>query len=159
TIAPLRLEERFGPRRARGGALESRHLDIACSLQKVLEETVLEMSRWLFGKTGAKNLCLAGGVALNCVMNARVRDEATFQNVWVEPAAGDAGTALGAALAVDAQERPAPDRAFWMEHAYWGPGYPEEEIEQFLQWTRSPYRRPQNLAEEAADLLARDRIM
>ena len=97
TIGPPRLEERFGPARTRGGFIEEHHLDIARSLQVVLEETVLELARWLYQASGNRpNLCMAGGVALNCVMNARLRDRGHFREIWVQPAAGDAGTALGA---------------------------------------------------------------
>src|SRR5207253_10671112 len=106
-IGALRLEERFGPARARGGPIEQRHYDLARSLQAVLEETVLEMARWLHAKSGSDHLCLAGGVALNCVMNRRIRDDGPFKAIWVQPAAGDAGTALGAALWIDAT--PTPD--------------------------------------------------
>ena len=86
--------------------MEQRHFDIASSLQKVLEVVVLELAQWLHEATGSANLCLAGGVALNCVLSSRLRDSGHFRNVW---AAGDAGTALGAALAVDhAGRRPPP---------------------------------------------------
>ena len=105
TVQSPHLEERFGPARIRGGPLEQHHYDITHSLQVVLEETALMLVRWLHEKTFAKNLCMAGGVALNCVMNARLRNKGPFQNIWVQPAAGDAGTALGAALWIDAQER------------------------------------------------------
>src|SRR5262249_20589722 len=73
-LGPLRLEERFGPPRLRCGPLEERHYDVAHSLQVVLEETVLDLVRWLHKAANADDLCLAGGVALNCVMNARLRD-------------------------------------------------------------------------------------
>src|SRR3954469_962582 len=105
TIRPPRLEERFGPARRRGGPLDQRHFDIASSLQVVLEETVLDLARWLHQASGCQDLCMAGGVALNCVMNARLRDRGHFRRIWVQPAAGDAGTALGAALWIDAMER------------------------------------------------------
>jgi carbamoyltransferase len=103
-------------------------------------------------------------VALNCVMNARLRDEGIFDEVWVQPAAGDAGTAMGAALWADARERGTPDAALgprrWsMEHAYLGPAFGEEEIEQQLRWARLPYRRADDLAAETAELLAADRIV
>src|SRR5213078_1084933 len=100
----------------------------------------------LHGVTGAENLCLAGGVALNCVMNARVRDRGPFRQVWVQPAAGDAGTALGAAMWIDAQERRASRRDYVMEHAFLGPSYSEQEIEEFLKWSQLSYRRLQNVA-------------
>src|SRR5205085_1999542 len=112
TIAPVGFEERFGPVRLRGGPYEQRHYDIAHSLQVVLEETVLHLSHWLHRVTGAENLCLAGGVALNCVMNARLRDRGPFKEIWVQPAAGDAGTALGAALWIDARERASGTRDY-----------------------------------------------
>jgi carbamoyltransferase len=159
TIAPTRLEERFGPARLKGGPLDARHYDIASSLQVVLEETVLELCRWLHGASGEEDLCLAGGVALNCVMNARLRDRGPFQRIWVQPAAGDAGTALGAALWIDAREGGGDGRSWVMDHAFLGPEYDDEEIESFLRWTKVPYRRLDNIAEETADLLVRDRVI
>jgi carbamoyltransferase len=160
TIAqPLDLERRFGPRRVKGGPTEQRHYDIAHSLQLVLEESALALADWLHAETGEENLCMAGGVALNCVMNARIRDRGPFKRIWVQPAAGDAGTALGAALWTDAQERRAERRCWRMDHAFYGPAYGEEEIEQFLRWSKLPYRRMANLAEETADILARDKVI
>ncbi len=159
TIDPPRLEERFGPARLRGGPLEARHFDIAHSLQVVLEDTVLELARWLRGASGCRDLCMAGGVALNCVMNARLRDRGPFESIWVQPAAGDAGTALGAALWVDARERPGAGRDWAMDHAFLGPEYGEAEIEAFLKWSRLPYRRMEDVPEEAAAILAQDRVI
>jgi carbamoyltransferase len=159
TIKPVRFEERWGPARVRGGPLRQHHYDIAHSLQVALEEAVLEIADWLHKATGADNLCMAGGVALNCVMNARLRDRGPFKQIWVQPAAGDAGTALGAALWVDAQGRGTDERRFCMDHAFWGPAYTDEEIEQFLRWSKLPYRRLNDVAAETADLLARDKIV
>ena len=160
TIAqPLRLEERFGPRRLKGGPTEQRHYDIAHSLQCVLEEAALALAAWLHERTGEENLCMAGGVALNCVMNARLRQRGPFREIWVQPAAGDAGTALGAALWTDAQERGAERRCWRMEHAFYGPTYGEAEIEQFLRWAKLPYRRMADVAGEAAALLAADKVI
>jgi carbamoyltransferase len=158
-IAPPRLEERFGPARRRGGPLEQRHYDIAHSLQVALEEAVLQLARWLHKATGLENLCLAGGVALNCVMNARVRDRGPFKNIWVQPAAGDAGTALGAAVWIDLHERRTDERPAAMEHAFLGPAYGDQEIEEFLRWSNLPYRRLKNVAEESADLLVQDKVI
>lgn len=121
TIGPLRLEERFGPSRLRGGPIEQVHFDIARSLEVVLEESVLELTRWLHSASDCDNLCMAGGVALNCVMNARLRDRGPFRRIWVQPAAGDAGTAMGAALWIDARERGTDDRPWQMDHAFLGP--------------------------------------
>ncbi|MBA2285054.1 MAG: carbamoyltransferase, partial [Ktedonobacteraceae bacterium] len=159
TILPPRLVERFGPARVKDGPLEQRHYDIAHSLQVVLEETVLELARWLYETTKAENLCLAGGVALNCVMNARLRDRGPFKRIWVQPAAGDAGTALGAALWVDALERGDNERRYHMHHAFLGPAYSDDEIEQFLRWSKLSYRRLSNVAEEAAEILAQDKVI
>jgi carbamoyltransferase len=162
TVEEPALVERFGPARERGGPLEQHHYDVASSLQTVLEETVLELARWLNERTGLSKLCMAGGVALNCVMNARVRDEGPFDDVWVQPAAGDAGTALGAALWIDWRERClAGDRArrWTMEHAYLGPSYPDAEIEAFLRWSKVPFKRLDDIAGETADLLAAGHVI
>lgn len=157
-LHPARLAERFGPPRRRGDAFDEQHKDIASSLQHVLEETVLHMTQWLQTETGASNLCMAGGVALNCVMNARVARDGAFDQVWVQPAAGDAGTALGAALYVDYQRR-GGHRAWTMEHAYLGPEFSDEDIQRLLYQSRMSFRRLDNVAEEAADLLAENKIL
>lgn len=158
-IAPVDLEHAFGPPRRRGEPFTARHQNIARSLQVVLEETVLAMVQWLHRQTGARNLAMAGGVALNCVLNARVRDRGPFANVWVQPAAGDAGTALGAALAVDARVSERGSKVWSMAHACWGPAYDDAEIEAFLQQAKLPYERPVSITEATADLLARDAIV
>jgi carbamoyltransferase len=159
TVHPLRLEERFGPARKKDEPFTENHFNIAHSLQKVLEETVLQLVHWLYNETKLENLCMAGGVALNCVLNAVIRDHGPFKNIWVQPAAGDAGTALGAALWTDARERKTADRNFMMQHAYWGPSYSDAEIEQFLRWAKIPYRRLENVAQETAALLAQDQVI
>ncbi len=159
TIEPLRLAERFGPPRMRGGELEQRHYDIAASLQVVLEETVLELARWLREQSKEDDLCLAGDVALNCYMNTRLRDHGPFHRIWVQPAAGDAGTALGAALWIDALERGSQERTYVMNHAFLGPAYNDAEIEEFLRWTKVPFRQLKKVPEETAEILARDKII
>jgi carbamoyltransferase len=158
-LNPRRLEERFGPARLRGGPLEQRHYDIAHSLQVALEETVLEITRWLQHETGERNLAPAGGVALNCVMNARLRDRGPFEQIWVQPAAGDAGTALGAALWVDAQQRGAQERNYRMDHAFLGPQFSDDEIEEFLRWTKVSYRKLENVPAAAAEILAQNKVI
>jgi carbamoyltransferase len=152
------LPEMFGPARARGAPLEKKHFDIARSLQLVLEECAVELARWLKHETGAENLAMAGGVALNCVMNARIRDAGLFRSVWVQPAAGDAGTALGAALWTDWEAR-GRARTWHMDHAYFGPSYSDEEIEAFLKRGKLSYRKLQDVADETAAVLAEDRIV
>ncbi|CAH2798946.1 MAG: Carbamoyltransferase family protein [uncultured Paraburkholderia sp.] len=162
TVEAPRLVERFGAARQRGGPLEQLHFDVASSLQRVLEETVLQLAGWLHERTGQRALCMAGGVALNCVMNSKVRDAGPFDEVWVQPAAGDAGTALGAALWIDHRERSARgdrQRHWQMDHAYLGPEYGEEEIEQFLRWSKIPHRRLDDIVGTAADLLADGKVI
>ena len=158
-ITNERLEERFGPARTKSDPFTEHHFNIAHSLQVVLEETVLKLVSWLHKRTGEENLCFAGGVALNCVLNARIRDYGPFRNVWVQPASGDAGTALGAAIWVDMAENKSPERSYGMSHAFWGPEYRDEEIETFLKWAKVPYRKMNNIAEETADILAENKII
>jgi carbamoyltransferase len=158
-IENAKLEERFGQARLRHEPFTKHHFNIAHSLQTALEETVFEICDWLYKATKESNLCMAGGVALNCVMNARIRDKSPFKNVWVQPAAGDAGTALGAAMWVDIQQRKSSSKDFVMQHAYWGPEYADDEIEKFLKWTKAQYRKLNNVAEETADILAQDKII
>jgi len=159
TINNKNFTERFGPKRLRHEDFVAHHFNIAHSLQSVLEETLLEISDWLYKETKEDNLCMAGGVALNCVANARIRDKGPFQNIWVQPASGDDGTALGAALWVDAQQRKTDERSFVMDHCYWGPEYSDAEIEKFMKWCKVPYRKLDNIAGETADILAQDKII
>ena len=90
--------DRLVKRRAAGEPLTGEHADLAASVQRVTEDVLLELARWLHGRTGGRDLAMAGGVALNCVANSRLHREGPFDRIWVQPAAGDAGTALGAAL-------------------------------------------------------------
>jgi carbamoyltransferase len=159
TINNQNLTERFGPKRLRHEEFTSHQFNIAHSLQHVIEESMLELTGWLQKETGEENLCLAGGVALNCVANARLRDRGAFKNIWVQPASGDDGTALGAALWVDARERKATERTFVMDHCYWGPEYTDQEIEKSLKLWKVPYRKLENIAEETADILAQNKII
>jgi carbamoyltransferase len=176
TIAPLNLVETFGPAREKGGPLNQHHFDLAHSVQLVLEETVIKLCNWLRQQTNTDSLCLAGGVALNCVMNARLRDQGPFRNIWVQPAAGDAGTALGAAMWIDAQQRsttpesPAStssqaayparcERRYVMEQVYLGPSFSDDEIEAFLRWSKLPYRRLTDPANEVAAYLAAGNVI
>jgi carbamoyltransferase len=150
------------PARERGAPFEAAHADLARAVQVVLEETALSIARWLREATGARNLAMAGGVALNCVMNARIRDAGLFDAVWVQPAAGDAGTALGAALWIDREMRgggAAAQRGFVMDHVYWGPGYDAGEIEATLRRARLRYERPGDYAEAIAERLAAERVI
>jgi carbamoyltransferase len=119
--------------------MEQFHWDMAASVQAVTEEIVLRMVRDLHERTGSKNLCMAGGVALNCVANGRIVREGPFDHLWVQPAAGDAGGALGAALFAYNAVLGKP-RSFRMDHAFWGPAYPDAEIRRYLDERGVPYR-------------------
>jgi len=124
-----------GPPRAPEEPLTQRHMDLAASVQKVLEEAVLRLTRNLAKETGIPNLCLAGGVALNCVANGKVLRDGAFERLWVQPASGDAGGALGAAYAVYHRfcERPRPGNTQdQMKGGYLGPAFAQPEIERRL---------------------------
>ena len=121
----------LGPNRTSGEDITQRHRDVAASIQLVLEEVLLHLARHLKRVTGADNLCLAGGVAFNCVANSRLRREVDFKQVYVQPAAGDAGAALGAALWLANRRGDLRQREV-MRHAFWGPGFSEHECRQAL---------------------------
>jgi len=159
SIQDENLEERFGPARLRHEPITQHHFNIAHSLQKVLEESVLELVKWFRQESGEENLCLSGGIALNCVLNGRIKVEGGFKNVWVQPASGDSGTALGAALWIDKQFRENASKDFQMEHAYWGPDYSDPEIERFLKKCKITYHKMTDVAEETATLLAENKII
>jgi carbamoyltransferase len=159
-IAPMDLAAWAGPPRERGIPLQQVHLDLAASLQALLEHCALDLARWLRGASGECHLAMAGGVALNCLMNSRLRDSGLFDAVWVQPAAGDAGTALGAALWVDACERAEPGRPLAsrqgpMRHVYLGPESSDDEVAALLDWARLGHERVDDPAAAAATLLAR----
>lgn len=136
TMTNERFSALFGaPVRRHDQLLTSFHMDIAASIQAVLDEAVLRLTRALAKQTGSKNLCLAGGVALNCVANGKVLRDGAFENIWIQPAAGDAGGAVGAALAAvhlfAGQERN-PKTGDGMAGALLGPRYDQADIERRL---------------------------
>ncbi len=128
---PDAITKELGPGRKAGEELTEHHWDIACSAQKALEDTAIYLVKKIKDMTGEENLCLAGGVAFNSVMNGRIFHETPFKNFFVQPAAGDAGCSLGAALMVWHQKLGNP-RNFVMDHAYWGPGFSNQECEEAL---------------------------
>lgn len=152
--------EALAPRVSPGGPLSDRHADLAASVQRVLQDTVGELADGLHAATGATTLALAGGVALNCVANSALRERGSFRDVWVQPAAGDSGTALGAALYVaaggDAGIR-APVRP--MRSAALGRGFTDAEIEAHLRRARVRWERPADLATVVAGVLAADGVV
>ncbi len=143
-------------RRVPGKRPGPEHADLAASVQQVTEETLLALARWLHGRTGDANLAMAGGVALNCVANSRLAAEGPFERIWVQPAAGDAGTALGGALhlASLAGEVTQP-----MPSARLGRGWTDQELATRLDSAAWPYERPGDIAGAVADELAADRIV
>jgi carbamoyltransferase len=170
TMTSPEFERLFGGRpRAPEGEITQREMDLARSVQEVCEEAMLRMARHVHRETGERNLCLAGGVALNCVGNGRILREGPFEKLWIQPAAGDAGGSLGAALSVWHQylgrERRVEDvcrgHADGMRGAYLGPEFTEDEIEEFLLTEGARYRRVpgSELAGEAARLLAEEKVV
>jgi carbamoyltransferase len=140
TMTNQRFAKLFGqPRRDSEAKMEQFHWDLAASIQKVTEEIVLRMVRDLHRRTGMRNLCMAGGVALNCVANGRIVREGPFEKLWVQPAAGDAGGALGAALFAHNAVLGKP-RSFRMDHAFWGPAWAVDAIRRTLDARGAPYR-------------------
>ena len=142
-----RFDDLFGaPPRNPLAPLTQRDMDLARSVQAVTEEIVLALTRSLNRETGMKNLCLAGGVALNCVANGRVMREGAFENIWIQPAAGDAGGAVGAALAANHMYGNVPRKplstADGMRGGYLGPEYSDEEIRSFLDSINAKYEQP-----------------
>ncbi|KUI31202.1 carbamoyltransferase [Mycobacterium sp. IS-1496] len=155
--------ESFTPKRragaGKGHALdrpEPDHADLACSVQHVVEEVLLELVGWLRARTDSDSLCMAGGVALNCVANSKIFARGGFDHVWVQPAAGDSGTALGAALSL-AGEAGEPIRP--MRSAALGRGFSDEEIEATLREAAVPFERPDGYAAAVGDALADDKLI
>ena len=176
TMTGRHMNRLFGrPPRKPESPVTQQDMDIARSIQEVTEEVILRISRTIFRETGEKNLCLAGGVALNCVANGRLLREGPFTDIWIQPAAGDAGGALGAALFVwhrilghnkPATETGRPENSGdhhrdLMAGAYLGPEYSEEEIKAWLDLNRLPYKKlaPDQLVETTADLLAGEKVV
>jgi len=154
------LERLMGVHRQPGEEIQQRHRDVAASAQLVLEETLLHIGRHLKQLTGADHLCLAGGVAYNCVANSRLKEELGFKQVFVQPAAGDAGAALGAALWLDSRRGETTEREP-MTHAYLGPEFSEDQCRHALEsaglsWQRLP---DDTLCERVADELANGRLV
>ncbi len=154
------LERLLGPRRRPGAPIEPRHADIAASVQAVLEHVVLAMLRRLAERTGQRHLCLAGGVALNCTLNGRILRETAFERLYIQPAAHDAGTALGAALYVRHHVNGRP-RDFVMDHVAWGLAHDREACRRAIDAHGLACRdlSPEALAGESARLLADGAIL
>ena len=153
-----------GPPRQPESQLTQREMDLARSIQDVTEMAMLRMANHVYKETGMKNLCLAGGVALNCVANGRILRESPFESIWIQPAAGDAGGALGAALSIYHRylHNPLPnkDGKDMMRGAFLGPSYTDKEIKQYLLENNIPFWKvPEDqLAGAVADILAKENV-
>jgi carbamoyltransferase len=141
--------------RKAGDEMTREHAELAASVQVRVEEVLLDLVRWLHERTGERRLTMAGGVALNCVANTRIFAEGPFEEVWVQPAAGDAGTALGAALHVAAEN----DAVSAMPGADLGRGFDDAEIESVLRTAAVPFERPADVAVEVAQALAENKVV
>lgn len=149
-----------GPAREPESRVTQRDMDLARSVQDVTEEVMLRMAKHIHRETGQKNLCLAGGVALNCVGNGKILREGPFENIWIQPAAGDAGGALGAALfawySYLENERRANGRTDFMRGSFWGPDFSRDEIGRYLKQNNIPCEEisDQDIPERIAELIA-----
>jgi carbamoyltransferase len=153
---PVEWEE-LAPRLAAGGEdWTQRHADLAASVQRRLEEVLVELCGWLHERTGETRLAMAGGVALNCVANSRLARETAFEQIWVQPAAGDSGTALGAATYVSEALGAAPSP---LAGVALGRGWSDEEIEARLRGAAVPYERCDDIATAVAERLARNQVV
>ena len=163
TMTNRKFHQLFGgPPRIPESTLEQRHMDLARSIQEVTEEIVLNTANHIAGETGQKNLCLAGGVALNCVANGVLLRSGIFEDIWIQPAAGDAGGALGAALAVwhEQLEQPRkPQDSDLMQGSLIGTEFAESEIESALQNLETIYSEVDDPAATAAELLAQEQVV
>jgi carbamoyltransferase len=154
-VAPIEWSTLTKPREP-GAEWTAEHADLACSVQRRLEEVLLELACWLYEQTGDRTLTMAGGVALNCVANSRIAREGPFDEVWVQPAAGDAGTALGGALHV-AQASGDPVQP--MPGADLGRDWSDDDLRAWLTTAKVPFSQPADVAEEVAEALANDCIV
>ena len=154
-----------GPPRRPESPITEREMDIAASIQKVTEDVMLNAARHVHAQTGLPNLCLAGGVALNCVANGRIQREGPFEKIWVQPASGDAGGALGAALHVwhqllDEPRRPEANDS--MNGSLLGPAATASDLRSFLAAKDArftEYPDDASLCEAVADLMAREHVV
>ena len=154
-VAPIDWDA-YAPRVGKAEQWDAEHANLAASVQRRLEEVLLDLGRWLYAKTGDRNLTMAGGVALNCVANSRLAAEGPFERIWVQPAAGDAGTSLGAALYIahELGELIEP-----MTTAALGRDWSETELRRWLDTADIAYETPTDIADAVAQVLADDGVV
>lgn len=148
----------FGPVRSKEEKITERHMDIAASMQKLLEESALKMLKHIKDLTACENICLGGGVALNCKMNGLILKEGVFRKVFLHSASHDAGCALGAAYLVKHEVLNEKDREPLL-HAYLGDGYTDEEIKKALQVSKVKYESYEDITAKTAELLAKGNLV
>ena len=166
TMTNKKFHDLFGgPPRKPEAKITQKEMDLASSIQKVTEEIVIKLAREIAIETGEKNLCLAGGVALNCVANGKLLREKIFENIWIQPAAGDAGGALGAALAVwyisKGNKRNISGKRDEMKGSFLGPEYNNSEIEKSLKSCGAVFHKldKNELIEKVANALAEEKAI
>lgn len=165
TMTSQKFHDLFGhPPRCPHERIEQRHMDLAASVQRVVEEVILKCAAQVHEMTGSKNLCLAGGVALNCVANGRILREGPFENIWIQPASGDAGGALGVALLIWHQllgKARTPDDPDGQRASLLGPRYDNKSINSFLDRAGANYEALEDeaLMERVAELLAAGKVI
>ncbi len=147
------LKQILGSKREPHDKLEERHADIAAALQRITEEILLKLAHNLYKSTGSSNLCLAGGVSLNCVANSFLNEKGAFENIYIQPAAHDGGTSIGAAYFIW-NHLLGNSRSFVMDNAYFGPEYSQEEIKQALDEKKLVYAHIEDIEKEVAKLVA-----
>jgi carbamoyltransferase len=151
------VEREFGPARKKGTKIEKRHADLAYAVQNRLERISEELVRYAVEHTGITKLCLAGGVALNTKMNGRLLELGIIKDIFIQPAAGDAGTAIGAAFSKYCELGYKPD--YVMRHAYLGPEYTNDDIKKVLDIAKLTYEYHDDISGIAADLIAKGKIV
>ncbi|MBE9529227.1 MAG: hypothetical protein IME99_08315, partial [Proteobacteria bacterium] len=166
TMTTSKFDHLFGgPPRKPESKVTQKEMDLARSVQEAVEEIIVHIARHIREETGQRYLCMAGGVALNCVANGRLVREGIFDDIWIQPAAGDSGGALGAALLAWyhylGEERSSDGKTDHMQGAYLGPEYADKEIEAFLEERSIPYKRfgEKELPERVATLLGADKVV
>lgn len=157
-----KFEKLFGgPRREPEGRIEQRHWDLAASIQEITNKMMIKIANHLYKKFALENICLAGGVALNCVANSKILEETPFENMFIQPAAGDAGGAMGVAAYIDNIVLK-NGRRTELSSVYLGPEYSDEEIEQYLKSVGAKYKKfdkERTLLEATAKLIAEQKVI
>lgn len=151
------IRQKYGPKRDRYEEISDTHKNLALTVQKFSEKAGTSLTKWAYSKNPSPNIALAGGVALNCDMNSKIWQLPFVEQIFIQPASSDAGTAIGAAIEVSNQlGQPA---SFKMTHAYWGPGYTDNEIETVLKEAKIDYSKIDHIDKEVAKLLSKGKIV